>query len=336
VALIVVLALLGWVGWRAYNDTVKVDWSTLHITPGLILIASASLCLGFFWHGLLWVHMVRGLGYFIGWIPGMRACVLSQLGNYIPGKVLLVIIRAHIAAQRGVPAVPVAGTVVLESILRNLVAAVLAASGLFYYGVGTTYLAGLGILLAASVVVAHPAVFGRLVSFALEKLNRPPLPRSLTMPRILSLMAGYVLYWVFYVSGVFLLARGTLGMDLAHLPGLAIAVLMAQIGSTLAVFAPVGLGVADATLAEVLALTGATPASGMLALVTRAWRTLSEMAAIGIAWLLGHIGRGAEDELTAADLRELMETEGEPEPAETPPPGEADAVDGLEAPNEAP
>ena len=54
----------------------------------------------------------------------------------------------------------------------------------------------------------------------------------------------------------------------------------------MAVFTPVGLGVADATLAGVLAITGAISGAGVLAVVMRVWRTLTEVGIAGVGWVL--------------------------------------------------
>ena len=48
---------------------------------------------------------------------------MSLLGNYVPGKVLIMVIRAQVARQQGLPGLPVAGSVVLETLLRTMVGA---------------------------------------------------------------------------------------------------------------------------------------------------------------------------------------------------------------------
>ena len=224
----------------------------------------------------------------------MCACVVSQLGNYIPGKVFIMVVRAQVASQHGLPGLPVASSVVLETVLRNLVAAVVAALGLHWLGLGTAYQAGLIGFLIISAAVAHPAAFHPLVQWLLRRLGRDPLPRRLAAQSILLLLMCYLAYWCLYAGGFCLMAYGTMGAQVGRPTGLVISVLLAQIGSTLAVFAPVGLGVADATLERGLALTMAVSAPGVLALVTRVWRTLTELAAIGLAWLLGRASASQE------------------------------------------
>ncbi|MEA3403707.1 MAG: lysylphosphatidylglycerol synthase transmembrane domain-containing protein [Armatimonadota bacterium] len=285
-ATLAVAALLGWVIWRAWYDARRIDWGSLDIDPGLVALSVVLYGLGFVWHGLVWVVMMRALGYRLGWLPGLRASVLSQLGNYIPGKVFIVLFRAQVATRYGVPALPVAGTTALETLLRNILAALLAALGLYHIGVGASYVPALLVIAAVSVVFAHPRVFHALADWALRTLGRPPLPARLTGPQVALLLVCYLVYWAAQTYAFWLLVRGTLGAEIGDFPALATAMLASQIGSTLAVFAPVGLGAADATLAEVLKLTGGVRAPYVVALVARVWRTVSEMVEIGAVWLI--------------------------------------------------
>jgi hypothetical protein len=293
-AAVVVAVLLGWVVWRAWQDAQQLEWEGLRIRPGLLAGSVACMAGALFFQGVLWVVMMRGWGYGLGWVAGMRACVVSLLGNYIPGKVFVMVVRAQVARQHGLPGLPVASSVVLETALRNLVAAVVAALGLHWLGLGRAYLLGLVAFLVISVIVAHPAVFHPLINYLLRKLGREPLPARLSAHDLVTLLLGYLVFWGLYAGGFCLMAYATMGTEVHRGAGLVVSVLMAQIGSTLAVFAPAGLGVADATVEGVLRLTGAVAAAGVLAVVTRVWRTAAEMTAIGIAWALG-AGRGDQE-----------------------------------------
>jgi len=167
-----------------------------------------------------------------------------------------------------------------------MMGAILAVVGLWQLGVGQSYVEGLVVLLIASVVVVHPAVFNRLTDFALRKLKRPPLPRRLDMAHLVALLVGYAVYWAIYAFAFFLLTRGTLGAQWSDFPALSVALLISLIASMLAVFSPVGLGVADATLAGVLAITGAVSGAGVLAVIMRVWRTVTEVGIAGLLWVL--------------------------------------------------
>lgn len=285
-AALVVIALMAWVLHRAWMDARTIAWDALDVRPELIALSVPTVLIAWFWQGALWAFMLRALGFPVGTISAIRASLVGNLGNYIPGKVFIVLLRGKLVAEDGVPMVIVASSVVLETLLRNMVAAILAGFGLWHLGVGRSYLGGLALLLTVSVIVVHPAVFNRLTDFALRKLNRPPLPRRLKLRHLVTLLAGFAVYWCIYALAFFLLTRGTLGAEWSDFSALAVALLISLIASMMAVFTPVGLGVADATLAGVLSITGAISGAGVLAVIMRVWRTLTEVGIAGVGWVL--------------------------------------------------
>jgi uncharacterized membrane protein YbhN (UPF0104 family) len=299
-AIVVVLGLMAWVIHRAWLDARTIDEEALNVQPVLIGLSAFVVLCAWCWHGALWGVMIRGLGYDLRTRTAIRASIVSNLGNYIPGKIFIVVLRAKLVEDEGVPGVIVASSIVLETLLRNMMAAILAALGLWHLGVGRSYLGGLALLLIVSIVVVHPAIFNRITDFVLKKLDRPPLPRRLKLKHLVALLLGYACYWAVYATSFYLLARGTLGAELADLPALSVALFVSLIASMMAVFTPVGLGVADATLAGVLSLTGAVTGAAVLAVIMRVWRTLTEVIVAGLGWLLP-IG-------PKADLAEATET----------------------------
>lgn len=289
--ILAVLALLAWVLWRAWGDVRAVDWRGLRLVPGLLVPAVLLPVLAFAVQGLSWVVMMRGLGYRLGWAAGVRAYGLSLLGGYVPGKFLIMVIRAQVARQQGLPGLPVAGSVVLETLLRTMVGGTLAMAGLYWMGLGRAYLGGLLVLIVLSAAVAHPRVFHAAADYLLRRLGREPLPRRLRPADLALLMLGYLLFWALYSAGFCCLAWGVMASQVGGAAGLVMSFIISQISSNLAVFAPVGLGVSDAALAEVLRLAGAATATGVLALVARIWRTVCELLTVGLAWLAGRCSR---------------------------------------------
>ena len=286
-----VAALLAWVLRQAWLEAGAINWRELQMRPGLIALSILLTLIAWVLHGALWAVMIRGLGYDLSLVGGIRGNLIGNLGNYIPGKIFIIVLRAKIVACEGVPWMIVASSVVLETLLRNIVAALLAALGVWYLGVGGSYAGALALAVILSAIVVHPAVFNPLTDFVLRKMKRPPLPRHLRLGQVLALLGGYAVYWAIYAVAFWLLAAGTLNTDFTQLPGLAVSLFLSMIASMLAVFAPVGLGVADATMAGVLAQTSVMAAPAVLAVIARVWRTLMEVATAGICWLLpGGVG----------------------------------------------
>ncbi len=302
IATVAVLGLLAWVVWRAWQDAGEVDWGGLQLRPELLVAAVLLPVAAFAVQGLAWVVMMRGLGYRLGWLAGVRAYLLSLLGNYIPGKVFIMVIRAQVAREQGLPGLPVAASVVLETLLRIVVGAVLAAGMLHWMGLGQIYLGGLIALVLVAGVIAHPRVFHALGNWALRKMGREPMPKAIGATDLAIVMIGYVGFWALYVVGFCLLVEGIMGDEVRSVAGMGVAFIASQISSNLAFFAPVGLGVSDATLAEGLRLAGAVGAAGVVAVVARVWRTACELIAIGCGYAMGaRVARGDDGSATSPD-----------------------------------
>mgnify|MGYP001107234192 CR=1 FL=1 len=287
IAALAVLALLAWVVRRAWDDAAGVDWQGLEIRPGLLAVAIILPVCAFALQGVMWVVMMRGMGYRLGWLAGVRAYLLSLLGAYLPGKVLIMVIRAKVASEQGLPGLPVAGSVALETLLRTVVGSALAAIGVWWLGVGEVYVVGLAVLIVGAAVVAHPRVFHALAGFLLTRLGRDPLPQALSLSCLTTLLLGYLGFWVLYGAGFCVMVWAVLGEQVGAVAGLGVSFIASQISGNLAVFAPGGLGVSDATLAEALRVTGSVGAAGVLAIIARVWRTACELLAVGLGYALG-------------------------------------------------
>lgn len=285
-AIMFVAALLLWVIWRAWHDAAEIDWADLQISYGLFALSLLIYGLGFVWHGYVWVLMMRMLGYDLAVRPGLRASAASQFGNYIPGKVFIIVFRVQIARRYGIPAVPVTGSIALETLLRNMMATLLGAVGLYGLGAGVSYIWAGAIVIAASVIFAHPTVFHAIGDWVLQKMKRPPIPGRLTSLQVVMLLGHYFIYWAIQCFAFFLMVHSTFGVGWDALIPLSIALLASQIASTLMVVAPVGLGAAEATMAGLLQLTGGVSSPYVVALLMRVWRTAAELGQIGVVWLV--------------------------------------------------
>jgi uncharacterized membrane protein YbhN (UPF0104 family) len=103
IKLLVTVAILVGVGWQIKNDLQKLDFTRLEVRPGWML-ASALVYLialtpcAWFWRLL---HLQFGYPLSI-WAAG-RAHYIGQLGKYVPGKALAILIRSALVHPYGVP-----------------------------------------------------------------------------------------------------------------------------------------------------------------------------------------------------------------------------------------
>src|SRR5439155_22890842 len=115
-------------------------------------------CSAFFWHRLL-----RVLGQHPNGLGVLRAFFVGQLGRYVPGKVVGVVVRARLLSGPGVRQGVAVLTIIYEALTTLTAGALLAALVLpFAADAGGMRWQALGFLAVVGVLLI-PAVFNRIV-----------------------------------------------------------------------------------------------------------------------------------------------------------------------------
>ena len=98
-----------------------VDFWWLAASGGLYLLG--TLFSGIFWHRVL-----RALGQNVGFWTALRAYYIGHLGKYVPGKAMVVILRAGLIRGQGVDTSLAVVSVFFETLTMMSVGALLAAA----------------------------------------------------------------------------------------------------------------------------------------------------------------------------------------------------------------
>lgn len=182
---LLILAGVSWQFYRLLNRSELRD-AKLHLEPGWLALALLMYLLAVGSWALNWVWLVRRLGDTLPFPRGSMAYFASQLGKYVPGKALVVIIRTAIARQAGVRMSAAALTSISETLTCMAAGAMIATLLLpIVQGDSRTMWWKALVLLAVAGVPVLPGVFNRLASRATRPFltpDAPPLPKlTLTM-----------------------------------------------------------------------------------------------------------------------------------------------------------
>src|SRR5215207_10154852 len=218
---------------------------------------------------------------------GARIWFLSNLARYVPGNVWSYVGAVELARREGVA--------------RRTTLAVMALTQVL--SVGVAVLAGLPVLLAERARLGRPALLGALVvavGAALAALFRRQLlalarrrlpdfdPADLTPSAgtVVLLVFGYAVYWAITGLAFAALVASMASLAAADIPLVVAAYAAAYAAGFLALLTPAGLGIREGVL--VVALAPVLPAGPALvvALVSRVWMMLVELAGAALAHLL--------------------------------------------------
>lgn len=286
IVVVLVVVALGVVLVRGWDRVSQYDWQ---LSPAWIVLGSVLVIVGYAFNGLAY-------GRSVDWLSPVHPSAAvalsiwarSLLARYVPGNVMMVIGRAVLAYDEGVPKrVTVAATVYEQALALGIgtIGAVvyLAAFGnpgegglLWLFAIVPFVLAGL-----------HPVPFRRMSTWALTKLRRPPLETLFSGRQVMRLFLLYSIGTVPLVVGVWALVRSAAGAEAGGVIEVGLAFLLAFVVSFLAFVLPSGIGVREGIFA--LALSRNLPGEVAIAVSVglRFAMVIIELIFVGLAVLVG-------------------------------------------------
>jgi glycosyltransferase 2 family protein len=293
-------------GCLAY--AVKGEWSKAgprleDAKPGDIGLALLAISLYYLVFILGWIRILAAFGIRIPYRVALQAEMVSMLAKYVPGGVWTP--AARVAALNRLTGEAATG-IVLASILVEAILS--AVSGVVVFAVSLVWvhqvdapLIPIAVFAAVLVLLLHPRVFvptfGRVLRpFGLVSLEPLPLA-TMTL-----LLLFYCLTWLLGGLGLyFLIAAVGPAPALSTVPFLGGTAAIGAIVAVLAVFAPSGLGVREASMyALLVAVTSKSAALGATVL-NRLAITLVELGLFAAGIAIWRLGRSARARALAAE-----------------------------------
>ena len=290
-----VTALFVWYVVRSLRGQDLSIYATPRAALGIVLAAlcwSASIPL----LGLAWRALLAGLGVHKSTRELTAILGITQFAKYAPGNVAQYIGRVGLSLKRGIPAHPLAASMVVETLM------VIAAA--IVVGVGTGVLSGIGLdvvrqhgsqlaIIVALLLLAATglAIFPRVVPKLLHRLA-PKYAHALDgnlLPNRAALVRAFVPCCCTYlVVGIGLVLLVLLLLpDAPHDYWLLIAAFsLAWVVGFVTPGAPGGLGVREALLLLMLAPVYTTAAASVLVIALRIATTLGDVLALATGALI--------------------------------------------------
>ena len=282
------LLTVGFCVWAVRNEWSKAKPLLENANPAYLALAFAIVAVYYLVFILGWIRMLDAWGIPVGYRVALQAEMVSMLAKYLPGALWTP--AARTVALRRYAGVTDTATV-LASILVE--AGLSAISGVIVFIVSLAWVRDVRAPLPALILFAllltallHPRVFRPLTN----KLLRPfgaheiePLP----FPFMLGLLVFYCGTWLIGGFAVYFMLRSVgAEVGLATIPYLGGVSALGAIVGVLAVFAPSGLGVREASMyGLLLAVTTAGPALSVT-LINRLVITVVEL----LLFLVGLVG----------------------------------------------
>lgn len=261
----------------------KVRWEWISIAG--ILYALGTLPGGLYWHQVLWALGQRPtLG------RSLRAFFFSQLGKYVPGKAMVVVVRAMLVAGPGVRAPIAVTSVFIETLTWMAVGATIGSLLLALLHPQHVWLKVIGLVVAIGAVVA---ISPPVLRFALTRISKLTGSGSKD-PDIHGLSKWVIVRGWLQMAVGWLLVAGSLWAVLKAIPGpeadlshfaIALECVTLSIVLGFASLIPGGLGVRELVIVPLLSPEFGAGKALACAIVIRLIWLIAEVSIVGIIQL---------------------------------------------------
>lgn len=283
---LIAVAALAFALWRNWDTVSEYEWQ---LEPGWLVGGALLVIASYAWQGLTYCRSVEWLA------PQhpplnvhMAIWAKSLIARYIPGNVMLVIGRAVMARQWGVPRRTTLAVTVYEQILGVGVAAMAAIVYVAGYGnPGDPRLLWILIAVPLILLALHPVPFRWISARALRLIRRPPLETVFNERQVLVLLLRYAIGTALLGTGIWALVRAAAGPGAGGPLEISSGFLLAFVISFVAFILPSGIGVRDSLLALVLARHLPGGVALAIAVGLRFALIVTEVIFVGLATALG-------------------------------------------------
>ncbi len=242
----------------------------------------------------LWHYMTKLNHAAIGYFQAITAYLYSILGKYIPGKVFMLLARIPPYEEKGVQIRKVTICFLLENVCTLLGAAFLFLISLFFFPneILEDYKWATIILVILFFICINPKIINFFLGLVEKVTKKDGLVIPITYGQMIKVVLLFIGNWIIVGIGFYMLACSIYPIPASEMLYTAGIFGLSCIIGILAVFAPSGLGVREGILLLGLTLVMPEEYAMIISIVSRLWMTVSELALIGIAFVVNKaVGR---------------------------------------------
>ncbi|MGB9742278.1 MAG: lysylphosphatidylglycerol synthase domain-containing protein [candidate division WOR-3 bacterium] len=266
---------------RLVHDWHQIPLGKLHFNPGRLILSYLILLVCHFPLGAYaWSLILAGLSEKLPFSRALAIITVTQLGKYAPGKVWFTLGRMSFARQDGVSEAKSLTSVVIETgflllaaIFLFAIAALLLPRTLVPKPVYYSFL-----LAPLTLTITYPPLLNRILKPLLKLFRQPVFEVKLSYPRLLLILAVFVLDWTVQGLGCFVLINSFYPLALTRLPVLLGGYSLSWILGFIVLIAPAGLGIREGIYTYILKLVMPETIAIISALITRIWMSTAELA----------------------------------------------------------
>ena len=287
--IVLAAAVLYFAGKQIHADLSKAGRQEFALSGGWLVLSAVLYIGGMAFIVEFWRRTLVRMGGRMTMLEGQRAGFASELGKYVPGKALGIIIRCAMTARDEASPVIVVISTFYQTMAMMAVGSVVSLAALLAWGEASGAILALAAGLSVGFTfISLPPVFTRLVSLVALPFRKSgeALARPIgydTLARGFALMTpGWALIGLSIAATAAGVGRPTAGAE-------GILVSVGSAGLSIAsgfvmIFVPAGLGAREYVLTQTVAPALGVPVAALVAVVSRIINVVAEVATAGILY----------------------------------------------------
>jgi uncharacterized membrane protein YbhN (UPF0104 family) len=289
------VAFLGVTLRRNWPQVAAYDWQARW---GQLLLSGGLLSVSFAWAAYLWKRVLdRFQSAATSYRAVLRISFISRVARFIPGKIWQFVAVGQLSAGSGASARVMVSSMLLQVGFILLSGMVVSAVVLGERVLGGSADAGLAVAGASVLAIAgsHPRVINAGLALVSRVVRRPTLTWTGGWRDSAELMLLSLVLWAIQGVAFYLFADALVRVELGDLLPLTAVNAASFVAGYLAVVAPAGIGVREATMVPLLSAILPTGTAAVVAVASRLWMIVAELLGVGLVLLLVP-GPGSQDD----------------------------------------
>ncbi len=224
--------------------------------PKFMFLAVITLFISLLYPVFIWKFILSSLGENIFTLPALRIWFISNLGRYIPGKVLQMAGLIYFAAKEGVARSKAVQSVLYSQIVSNGLGIIMGFSLLFIRSSRATfpnvYHSAIILIVMFMIILWFPSFFLRSSNFVLLKMKKQQIVKGLSNKDYVIFIFLHIINWIIMSTAFLLMAKSYTNISLSENPEVIFILPISWTLGLLAFFAPGGIGVREGSMTYLL------------------------------------------------------------------------------------
>jgi len=263
-----------------WNKIVQYDWN---INYYFLAYSFLLLMVGSFLIALGWNLILRVLGGKLGYKRALKIFFITDLAKYVPGKVWTIVGKVYLCAKEGIPIAKTSASVVIQPLIQVIAGILMFLLSLPFWTKTSGFMSRLYLflpLIPIGLILLHPAIMTKPLNFVLTRLKQKPIELNIKYRDILLILLLWCGLWILTGVASYFLIISIYPFPVSQLP---VVIGIFSIAGISQFLTPSGIGVLEGVLTVLLGLYLPVHIAIFIALLTRVWKTVTELVCVAIA-----------------------------------------------------